>query len=140
MKRLFETADLEAELFEEYDGSVEEKQPQEYELTEFSEDSLAGLEMLSEEELDGFPALELTLELTDGRVLEYELASVFVHEEKEYVSLHPKTDTDGAFHIMRLIQGEDDEITLHQIEDEEELKAVYEVFFRLYADDADFEE
>ena len=36
---------------------------------------------------------------------------------------------------MRLTQGEDDGIELLPIKEEEELQAVYDTFFRLYADD-----
>ncbi len=134
MKRLFETADLEAELFGEEKALTEEFQ-QEYDLTELTDEDMADLENLSEEDVKDFPALELSLDLEDGRVLEYELAAVFVHEGKEYVGLHPKNDTEGEFQMMRLLPGEDDGIMLQQIEDEEELLAVFEVFCNLYSED-----
>jgi len=139
MKRLYGTADLEAELFE--DGSVlaEGSEEREYDLTEVTEENLAVLEKLSEEDMNDFPALELSLELTDGRILEYEVASVFVHGEKEYIGLHPKSDTEGLIHIMQLTQGEDDDIELLPIKEEEEIQAVYDAFFRLYADDYESE-
>lgn len=133
MKQLYGTADMEAELFDEREV-LEEEATQEYDLVEAAADNFESLGDLSGDDFDGFPALELTMELSDGRILEYELAAVFVHNEKEYVSLHPKTDTDGAFHIMRLLPGENDEITLHPIEGEEELQAVYEAFFKFYTD------
>ena len=135
MKRLYGTADLEAELFEDSGVPVEEAEEQEYDLTEVTEENLAVLETLSEEDMNDFPALELSLELSDGRVLEYEVAAVFVHDEKEYVGLHPKSDTEGLIHIMQLTQGIDDGIELLPIKEEEELQAVYDTFFRLYADD-----
>jgi len=130
---------LEAELFE--DGSVlaEGSEEREYDLTEVTEENLAVLEKLSEEDMNDFPALELSLELTDGRILEYEVASVFVHGEKEYIGLHPKSDTEGLIHIMQLTQGEDDDIELLPIKEEEEIQAVYDAFFRLYADDYESE-
>lgn len=135
MKRLYGTADLEAELFEDSGVPVEEAEEQEYDLTEVTEENLAVLETLSEEDMNDFPALELSLELSDGRVLEYEVAVVFVHAEKEYIGLHPKSDTEGLIHIMQLTQADDDGIDLLPIKEEEELQAVYDTFFRLYADD-----
>ncbi len=73
--KLYETAELEAELF---DGSAE--------LENFSEEEYI-------ENLEDIPSLELTLELADGRTLIYELAGVFIHEEKEYAALHPKSES-----------------------------------------------
>lgn len=119
MARLYETAELEAKLFE---------------------DS-AKLENFSDEEyiesIEDFPALELTLELADGRTLEYELAGVFVHDGKEYATLHPKTDTDGIIHLMELTQGEDDEIKLLPIADED-WDAVSKSFYK-YMNDEPYE-
>ena len=135
MKRLYGTADLEAELFEDSGILAKEAKEQEYDLIEVTEENLAVLENLSEEDMNDLPALELSLELTDGRILEYEVAAVFVYDEKEYIGLHPKSDTEGLIHIMRLTQGEDDGIELLPIKEEEELQAVYDTFFRLYADD-----
>ena len=139
MKRLYGTADLEAELFEDGSVLVEGAEEWEYDLTEVTEENLAVLEKLSEEDMNDFPALEISLELTDGRILEYEVASVFVHGEKEYIGLHPKSDTEGLIHIMQLTQGEDDDIELLPIKEEEEIQAVYDAFFRLYADDYESE-
>ena len=133
MKRLFETADLEAELFGEEKAQTEEFL-QEYDLTELTAEDMADLENLSVEDVKDFPSLEISLELEDGSILAYELAAVFAHGEMEYVGLHPKGDTEGEFQIMRLLQGEDDEIVLQQIEDEEELQTVFEVFCNLYRD------
>ena len=135
MKRLFETADLEAELFGEGEIQEEDFESPEYDLDEVTDENPDVLENLSEDAMEGFPALELTLELADGRMLEYELAAVFVHNEKEYMSLRPKSDSEGLFHIMQLLQGENDEIVLKQIEDEEEMKAVYDTFYELFAEE-----
>ena len=136
MKRLFETADLEAELFE-MDGNPEGNMEYlEIDLGNIPEDAESMMGNYSMEDLEEFPALELTLELADGRTLEYELAAVFVHKEKEYVGLHPKTDTEGLIHIMHLMQGEDDAIVLNQIEDEEELNEAFNVFLGLFAEES----
>ncbi len=139
MKQLFGTMDLEAEVFEIEKEVEDQVQETEYILGEGTAEEYAVLDNLQEQEDINFPALELTLELSDGRLLEYEVASVFVHEGKEYIGLHPKSDTDGLIHIMQLLQGEDDEIELLPIKKEEELQAVYNTFFRLYADDYEIE-
>ena len=135
MKQLFETADLEAEIFQNAEGTNESNQEVEYDLDGMLVSDIEGFKNLSGEDTEDFPALELTLELTDGRILEYEVAAVFVHDDKEYVGLHPKSDTEGLIHIMQLLQGEDDAIELLPIKEEEELIAVYDTFFQLYADD-----
>lgn len=114
--KLYETAELEAELF---DGSAE--------LENFSEEEYI-------ENLEDIPSLELTLELADGRTLIYELAGVFIHEEKEYAALHPKTDTEGIIHLMELAQGEDDELRLLPIADDE-WDAVSNSFYKYMSDD-----
>lgn len=140
MKHLLGTADLEAEIFEAENEAEEKKQEIEYILGDGTAEDYAEIEHLLAEDAADFPALELSLELTDGRILEYEVASVFVHGEKEYIGLHPKSDADGLIHIMQLTQGEDDEIELLPIKDEEELQAVYDAFFKLYADDYEAED
>ena len=140
MKHLLGTADLEAEIFEAENEAEEKKQEIEYILGDGTAEDYAEIEHLLAEDAADFPALELSLELTDGRILEYEVASVFVHGEKEYIGLHPKSDADGLIHIMQLTQGADDEIELLPIKDEEELQAVYDAFFKLYADDYEAED
>ena len=135
MKHLYGMADLEAQVFEAENEAQNSDQEIEFILGDGTPEEYAELTDLLEQEADEFPALELSLELSDGRILEYEVASVFVHDEKEYIGLHPKTDAEGLIHIMQLTQGADDEIELLPIKDEEELQAVYNTFFRLYADD-----
>ena len=115
MAKLYETIELEAELFEEVPKTQEG-----------SDDYIESLEDL--------PALELTLELADGRVLEYELGGVFVHEDKEYAALHPKTDTEGTFHLMELTQGKDDEIMLLPVPGED-WDSVSEAFYKFLSDE-----
>lgn len=137
MKRLFETAELEAELFGREIDPDETSDGSEIDLENLTEEAAAFLENVSDEEMEGFPALELTLELTDGRKLEYELVAVFLHNETEYVGLHPKSDTQGLIHIMQMSQGENDELVLNQIEDDEELQAVYDTFYNLFEKDND---
>lgn len=140
MKQLFETAELEAEIFRESESLEEHVHEFEYGLEEILTNDIEALEHLSEDGTDDFPALELTLELSDGRVLEYEVVTVFIHGDKEYIGLHPKSDTEGLIHIMQLLQGEDDSIELLPIKEEEELIAVYDKFFQMYADDFETED
>lgn len=135
MKHLFGTVDLEAEIFETETKSEEADQEMEYILGDGTAEDYAEITPFLEQNIDDFPALELKLELVDGRTLEYEVVNVFVHDEKEYIGLHPKSDTEGLIHIMQLAQSEDDEIELLPIKSEEELQAVYQTFFRMYEDD-----
>lgn len=93
------------------------------------------LENLSESEQEELPALELSLELEDGTQLAYEVAGVFVCQEQEYIVLSPKSDTEGELSIMKLAQGENDEIRLLPVE-EENWQAVQEKFFALYGEEA----
>ena len=134
MKRLYDTAALEAELFETDTEPAESAEDMEFDLGHLTEESMMALENCADEEENAFPALELSLELADGRILEYELAAVFAHKEKEYVGLHPKSDAEGLIHIMRMTQGENDEIVLHQMESEDEIQEVYQVFFDLFTE------
>lgn len=123
MKHLFDTDQLEAAIFsaEEAEASIKPE--------------IEEPEVLDEANPEDLPALELTLELADGRSLTYEVIGVFVHEEKEYAALHPKTDTEGEIHLMQLLPGENDEIRLLPIEDDEELNAAADAFYRLIADE-----
>lgn len=133
MRKLFDTADLEAELFE---GEQTETLETEVDITyEEAEDLEVGF---SEEDIDDFPALEFSLTLADGRILDYEAVGIFIHEEKEYMVLHPKTDTDGIVHLMELIQGEDDEIQLLPVKDED-FEAVSETFHRVFGEECSAE-
>ena len=135
MKHLYGMADLEAQVFEAENEAQNSDQEIEFILGDGTSEEYAELTDFIDQGAGDFPALELSLELSDGRILEYEVASVFVHGEKEYIGLHPKTDTEGLIHIMQLMQGVDDEIELLPIKDEEELRSVYDTFFKLYADE-----
>lgn len=119
MAKLYETAELEAELFEEA-----------IEIEDFSYEEMT-------EDSEGLPALELYLDLEDGSTLEFELGGVFVHGDKEYAVLHPKTDEGGIIHLMELTQGDDDEIQLLPVA-EEEWESVSASFYK-YLSDAPYE-
>ena len=122
MARLYETEDLEATVFSE-EGNLED-----FDFDKISDEKF-------QTGMEEFPALELTLELTDGRTLEYEVFGVFICGEKEYVALHPKTDTEGIIHLMELTAGEDDEIKLLPIEDDAEMEAATAAFYEHFEQD-----
>lgn len=130
MKRLFDTADLEAELFEGANFGDEDNFDMDITFEEAKELPVS----FTEEDLEEFPVLEFSLELADGRTLDYEAVGVFIHGEKEYMALHPKTDTEGMVHLMELSQGEDDEIQLNPVGDDV-FEAVAETFHRLFIDE-----
>lgn len=134
MKQLFGTSDLEAEVFTSEELSEYESSQTEAEFEEAA-DELAVLEKLSEQEMERLPALELSMELEDGSTEEYEVATVFACGEKEYIGLFPKSDTDGTLAIMQLVQGDDDEIKLLPVE-EEEWQTVQDRFAELYAEES----
>ncbi|MBE5972298.1 MAG: DUF1292 domain-containing protein [Lachnoclostridium sp.] len=125
MKKLFEIDELEQQVFADETNQV----------------FVSEEEVNISEDPDSFPALEFILTLEDGQILEYEAVGIFLLGEKEYMALHPKTDEDGVIHIMNLTQGDDDEIQLSPVEDEEEFEAAAETFYRLIADvDVDLDE
>lgn len=71
----------------------------------------------------------LTAAFGGGEETEYRVDGVFLEGGKEYIALETG---DGEILIMELGQGEDDEIRLLPIEDEEEGRqalAAYEYFF-----------
>lgn len=119
MGRFLDISELEAAVFsgETIEEAIEEPEADEPETEE----------MISEE-----PPEELELELEDGQTMLCEIVTVFVHEDREYMVLHPKEDTDGIVYLMRMSAGEQDELKLSQIEDEKELQAVSEVFWEIY--------
>lgn len=127
MKQLFGMEDLEAEIFDAKEAALDMSEEE----LDMSEEELE----VSEADLEEFPALELELELMDGRSLTYEVVGVFVYEEKEYAALHLKTDTEGTVHVMQLLPGENDEIRLLPIEDDEEFEAVSRECCRLLGDE-----
>ena len=111
MKKLYDTSELEAAVF--------------------SPDQTADYEIEVE---PVFPALELELTLEDGQILIYEAVGVFLAGEKEYIALHPKNDEENTIHIMKLNQGEDDEIQVSPITDEREFEDATAMFYSVLAD------
>lgn len=83
-----------------------------------------------------FPALEFTLNLEDGRTLVCEafgiFAAVYEGAERQYIALHPKEDTEGLIHLLRMEPGEDDELLLVPMEDDGEQQEAEQAFYRLF--------
>lgn len=121
MGRLYDISELEADVFS------EEERHEMYEDETYEDD------LIVEADTE-FPALELELELEDGQVLVCEAVGVFLAGDYEYMALHPKTDTEGIVHLMRLEPGEDDELKLSPIKDEEELQVAAEAFQQMLED------
>lgn len=145
MKHLFGISDLEALVFSQEETDLEgyreaatEESGDEYELTSEEIFQLEGFEEMEESDPGDFPALELQLELDDGTSREFQLFGVFVHEEKEYAVLHPKNGPEEELHVMQLLQGEEDEICLLPVE-EDELEALSKTFNHLYGEEKPME-
>lgn len=118
MGRFYDISELEAAVF-----SDEESEK----LTEENNIDLEREETLLEEELE-----ELELELKDGQTMICEIIEVFIHEDQEYMVLHPKEDTEGIVYLMRMGAGENDELKLYPIENEEELLSVTKRFREIF--------
>ena len=74
----------------------------------------------------------MTVTLENGMQAEYTVAGVFLEGEKEYIALETQ---EGDIHIMELSEGEEDEVRLLPIEEEEEQKRAIEAF-RYYFDES----
>lgn len=89
-------------------------------------------EVFSEETASDESMEELELELKDGETMICEIVSVFACEDREYMVLHPKEDEEGIVYLMHMAEGENDELKLSPIEDEEELQKISEAFQEIY--------
>ncbi len=73
--------------------------------------------------------VELELTLEDGSSMACRVAGVFLEQGREYIALEGE---DATLHLMGLGQGEEDEILLRPLEEEEEQARVMEAFFQLF--------
>lgn len=134
MAGIYRTDDLEQMVFSGEDGEsagigTDEEQEDEALRTFLKEELAAGVP-------ESFPTLELELTLEDGRTLLCEAAGIFLaNEEKQYMALHPKEDTEGLIHILEMAEGEDDALLLLPIEDEGEREEAEQTFYRLFVED-----
>ncbi len=132
MKTFFDTEFLESQVFGEGEAEYEE----ENRITDGDRsDPDAEEEEIEEaeevEEAEEIP-VELTLNLEDGRTLCCRVSGVFMEQEKEYIALEADGNEDeGMIFLMGLSQGEEDELRLRPLEDEEEREAALSAFFRM---------
>jgi uncharacterized protein YrzB (UPF0473 family) len=79
------------------------------------------------------------LEDEDGNEIEFELGDKLVYEGKEYVVLLPLDEDDNGIVILEYQEGGDEEGDLYlDVEDEDVLNAVFDMFKEKYADEFDF--
>lgn len=93
-------------------------------------------ELLNELSESDFEPMIVNLELSDGSILSYEAMGVFLVEDTQYMALHPKggaEEGDIPVILLRYTQGENDELILQQIEDDEEFEAAEAAFNRMFA-------
>jgi len=81
----------------------------------------------------------IVLEDEDGNEVEFELGDKVVYEGKEYVVLLPLDEDDSGIVILEYQEGGDEEGDLYlDVEDEDVLNAVFDMFKEKYADEFDF--
>jgi uncharacterized protein YrzB (UPF0473 family) len=81
----------------------------------------------------------IVLEDEDGNEIEFELGDKLVYEGKEYVVLLPLEEDDNGIVILEYQEGGDEEGDLYlDVEDEDVLNAVFDMFKEKYADEFDF--
>ena len=81
----------------------------------------------------------IVLEDEDGNEIEFELGDKLVYEGKEYVVLLPLEEDDNGIVILEYQEGGDEEGDLYlDVEDENVLNAVFDMFKEKYADEFDF--
>ena len=81
----------------------------------------------------------IVLEDEDGNEIEFELGDKLVYEGKEYVVLLPLEEDDNGIVILEFQEGGDEEGDLYlDVEDENVLNAVFDMFKEKYADEFDF--
>ena len=81
----------------------------------------------------------IVLEDEDGNEVEFTLGDKVVYEGKEYVVLLPLEEDDNGIVILEYQEGGDEEGDLYlDVEDEDILNAVFDMFKEKYADEFDF--
>jgi len=81
----------------------------------------------------------IVLEDEDGNEIEFELGDKLVYEGKEYVVLLPLDEDDNGIVILEYQEGGDEEGDLYlDVEDEDVLNVVFDMFKEKYADEFDF--
>lgn len=81
----------------------------------------------------------IVLEDEDGNEVEFTLGDKVVYEGKEYVVLLPVAEDDNGIVILEYEEGGDEEGDLYSdVEDEDVLNAVFDMFKEKYKDEFDF--
>lgn len=81
----------------------------------------------------------IVLEDEDGNEVEFTLGDKVVYEGKEYVVLLPVDEDDNGIVILEYEEGGDEEGDLYSdVEDEDVLNAVFDMFKEKYKDEFDF--
>lgn len=81
----------------------------------------------------------IVLEDEEGNEIEFELGDKIVYEGKEYVVLLPLAEDDSGIVILEYQPSDDEEGDLYMdVEDENVLSAVFEMFKEKYKDEYDF--
>ena len=94
---------------------------------------------MSEKDLEMELEDVIVLEDEDGNEIEFELGDKLVYEGKEYVVLLPLEEDDNGIVILEYQEGGDEEGDLYlDVEDEDVLNAVFDMFKEKYADEFDF--
>ena len=94
---------------------------------------------MSEKDLEMEELEVVTLEDEDGNEIEFELAAIMPHGDKQYAVLLPLEEDDGGIVILEYQQTDDEEGDLYSdVEDEDILDAVFNKFKEAYADEFDF--
>ena len=95
---------------------------------------------MSEKDLELEEMMDIvTLEDEDGNAVDFELAAEIAYEGKQYVVLLPMEEEDDGIVILEYQEGGDEEGDLYlDVEDEDVLNAVFDMFKEKYADEFDF--
>ena len=81
----------------------------------------------------------IVLEDEEGNEVEFTLGDKVVYEGKEYVVLLPVDEDDNGIVILEYEESDDEEGDLYtDVEDEDVLNAVFDIFKEKYADEFDF--
>ena len=81
----------------------------------------------------------IVLEDEDGNEVEFTLGDKVVYEGKEYVVLLPVAEDDNGIVILEYEEGGDEEGDLYSdVDDEDVLNAVFDMFKEKYKDEFDF--
>ena len=79
----------------------------------------------------------ITLTLNDGTELDCEVLGYFNMEGTDYIALSPEEDEEVLIYRYK---KDGDQISLSEIESDEEFESVSEVFDELFCEDDDFDE